>query len=107
MFKGYLKRYFIGLFVAITLLFCGCALQPAFAATGTLKVSGIEAPNIIHRVGTIAELEVLKPAPGRKSVYLEERGGGVFVWDNSDLSSEVAAYVYQGTLYRSALWIFH
>ena len=92
MFKGSLGKALFSLFVSM-LLFCSYSLHPAFAATGTLKVSGIEAPNIIHRVGALADLKNLKGSPGRKAVYVEGRltAGdgyeGTFFWLSGDQSA--------------------
>jgi len=73
-----------------------------FAATGTLRVSGIEAPNIVHRAENLAALRGMVGTRGRQAVYLEGRtargdgGDGDFRWDGSDRSVEVAADTQSG-----------
>ena len=48
------------------------------------------------QVATIADLEALPIPSYAKAVYLQERGGGVFIFDSSDLSANVTADTHQG-----------
>ncbi|MGE4406031.1 hypothetical protein [Pseudomonas sp.] len=94
MLKGFFRQSVFSILIA-TMLLVGCGSpQPAHGATGALKVSAIEAGNIIHRVGTLAELKALKGGVGRQSVYVEgrlSRGDGyqgVFLWQAGDYSAD-------------------
>lgn len=56
----------------------------------TVIANDVQSPVIVKRVATFAELQAITPTPTVKAVYLEERGGGVLVWDEADQSTAIS-----------------
>lgn len=86
-----------GIFTIMLLLGTGLPVL-AFEVAAELKASGVEAPNIVRQVETLAALKSLSgSAESGQYVYLDGRitkddgGEGYFRWDVSDLSSKVMA----------------
>lgn len=102
MFKVFAAFFLIG-----AVLVCG--FGPAWPATTTLKVSAIEAPNMMHRAENVTALRGMAGTAGRQSVYLEGRttrgdgGEGNFRWESSDLSTKVATDTQNGIYVAPAL----
>lgn len=75
--------------------------SPAWSAPSTNKVFGIDASEIVLHAATLTDLRGMK-GPDQQAVYLEGRsrredgGQGMFRWDDSDLSTKVAADTQSG-----------
>ena len=64
-------------------------------AGGTVAL--YQSPGTVWQVGSIAEIEVLAALEEGQALYLSAGGcSGTFIWDGSDLSTEVAADTLQG-----------
>lgn len=99
MLNGFFRQAFFSVLMAAMLLVSGGFQAPVYGATGALKVSSIEAPNIVHKVGTISDLRQMVGSPGRQAVqvlgyYAAGDGGGgpVRVWK----TGAAGAYVDNG-----------
>lgn len=65
-------------------------------AAETLTFTDVRGP-VVHRVATIADLHLISGSSGRQAVQVMEAGrGGLFKWDGSNLSVQVAADTQSG-----------
>lgn len=76
-----MKRFIILLALLITTI--------SSAGAAPFIASDIQSPTLVRHVDTLSDVQAIVPAASIPSVYMEERGGGVFKWDGSDLSTEV------------------
>lgn len=65
------------------------------AGTVTEALAALDLDSV-QRFATIADLRAATAPSYARVVYLVERGGGAFVWDSSDLSTEVVADTQSG-----------
>lgn len=90
----------------VLLIGCGSPMN-AQGATASLKVSGIEAPNIAHRVDTISSLRAIVGGPGRLLVqaqgYTLASDGAVtwWRWDASSTATDDGLFVVKPTAISS------
>lgn len=99
-----MKRFISAFFTAVLLL---CLTVPAPAAWwGGVTRPQLEKDgagfgadmvrNTTRQVETVADLQALPIPNHAKAVYLQSRGGGVFVWSSADHSADVAADPLKG-----------